>query len=210
MFEPPQGEWEIVRWAFCSDKDVFIEYLDRPAFVRFLRQFKRDRKVMANLRSVLMPPYQISLADNDEVIEMVAWKVAAHHLAIRLALKDHGPDVQSSGDGGGGGGAAKREQQQPQKPKTPPPSRAAPVVVPNSRNKKSWFAVTVVYEENGQEKAVENLSLQCQLPDLGMTGGTVSRKSPVVRFDDLKPGGTGDILATSHDEVVWEVTADID
>lgn len=75
--------------------------------------------------------------------------------------------------------------------------------------KKSWFSVTVVHKVEGTEQVVEGLTLNCHLPDLGPANGVTSSGSPHVRFDDLTPGGTGDVLGTSHDEVVWEVTTDI-
>ena len=75
--------------------------------------------------------------------------------------------------------------------------------------KKSWFSVTVVQKVAGTEKVVEGLTLNCRVPDLGETNGVTSSGSPHVRFNDLNPGGTGDVLGTSHDDVVWEVTTDI-
>ena len=219
MFEPPEGPWEIIPFPEYSEKDQFIDFLERPEFVRFLRQFKGNLKVMANLRDVLTPPYQISLFDDDEVIELIAWKVAVRQLAIRLARRKFGSDVLSSGSGqggSGGGGAARRaqEQQQQQQSKSSPsrtvPTGSAVLSTPSSRSTKSWFAITVVEEVDGAEKVVENLTLQCELPVLGKVGGVTSKRSPVVRFDHLDPGGAGSVLATSHDNVVWEVVADID
>ena len=75
--------------------------------------------------------------------------------------------------------------------------------------KKSWFSVTAMHTVGGAEQLVEGLTLNCHVPDLGPTNGITSSGSPHVRFDDLTPGGTGDVLGTSHDEVVWEVTTDI-
>jgi hypothetical protein len=217
VFKPPEGPWEIIPFALCSEKDRFIDFLERPELVRFLRQFKGNLKVMANLRDVLTPPYQISLFDDDEVIELIAWKVAVRQLAIRLALRKFGTDVLSSGSGqggSGGGGAARRAQEQQQQTKNKPqktaPAASQTQTVPTSRTTKSWFAITVVEEVDGAEKVVDNLTLQCELPVLGKIGGVTSKRSPVVRFDNLDPGGAGSVLATSHDDVVWEVVADID
>jgi len=75
--------------------------------------------------------------------------------------------------------------------------------------KASWFSLTVMQTVEGAEQAVEGLTLNCHLPDLGEANGVTSTGSPSVRFDNLTPGGTGDVLGTSHDEVVWEVTTDI-
>jgi hypothetical protein len=75
--------------------------------------------------------------------------------------------------------------------------------------KTSWFSVTVVKADGGAEQVVEGLTLNCHLPDLGEANRVTSSGSPVARFDNLAPGGTGDVLGTSHDEVVWEVTTDI-
>jgi len=79
----------------------------------------------------------------------------------------------------------------------------------NCPKKRSWFSVTAVQKVGGVEKVVEGLTLNCRVPDLGEANGVTSSGSPHVRFDDLNPGGTGDVLGTSHDDVVWEVTTDI-
>jgi hypothetical protein len=73
----------------------------------------------------------------------------------------------------------------------------------------SWFSLTVMQTVEGAEQAVEGLTLHCHLPDLGDANGVTSVASPQVRFDNLTPGGTGDVLGTSHDDVVWEVTTDV-
>ncbi|HUB80299.1 MAG TPA: hypothetical protein VMB03_15960 [Bryobacteraceae bacterium] len=114
MFEPPEGSWEIIPFAQCAEKDRFIDFLERPELVRFLRRFKSDRRVMAHLRSVLTPRYQISLFENDEVIELIAWKVATRQLALRLAGKVLQPGVESPGGGqcGGGEAGAKRRPEE--------------------------------------------------------------------------------------------------
>ena len=222
MFEPPEGPWEIIPFARSSESDQYIDFLERPAFVHFLRQFKSDRRVMAHLRGVLTPPYPISLFEDDEVIELIAWKVAVHQLAIRRAPKVFGPDVLSSGSGAGGSGGAGaarryREQQQKQKKQREessssqsPPANVAPIPITPSSRTKSWFAITVVEEVNNAEKTVENLTIFCDLPDLGQPTGMTSRKTPVVRFDNLNPGGAGAVLRTFHEDVAWEVIADID
>ena len=75
--------------------------------------------------------------------------------------------------------------------------------------KKSWFSVTIVHDHEGTEKVVEGLTVNCHVPDLGPTAGVTSSGSPHVRFDDLDPGGTGDVLSTSHSDEVWEVVTDI-
>jgi hypothetical protein len=75
--------------------------------------------------------------------------------------------------------------------------------------KRSWFSVTVVELVSGAEKVVEGLTVNCHLPGLGPTSGTMSDSSPHLRYDDLVPGGQGDVLGTSHDEVAWEVSTDI-
>lgn len=223
MFEPPEGPWEIIPFAHCSEKDKFIDFLERPAFIRFLRQFKSDRKVMAYLRGVLTPPYQISLFEDDEVIELIAWKVAVHQLAIRLAPKVFGTDVQSSGSGQGGGGGAggaarleqqqkreKQQKQQQQQKQSDAPTNVAPIGTTSSRQTKSWFAITIVEEVNGAEKVAENITIVVDLTEVGMQAGTTSKKAPVIRFDDLNPGGAGTVIETSHEDVAWEVIADIE
>ncbi len=75
--------------------------------------------------------------------------------------------------------------------------------------KRSWFSVTAVTIEDGTEKIAEGLTLKCQLPELGLANGVTSTGSPEVRFDDLDPGGSGEVLAASHDDEVWEVSSDI-
>jgi hypothetical protein len=208
VFDPPDGQWEIVPFARSWEEDEFIEFPDRPTFVRFLRQFKPDRKVMLHLRGVLTPPYQVSRFSDDQVIELVAWKVAVHHLALRRRFRWYQPDVKSSGDGSGGGGGGGGGRSQAAGSSPAPASQA--INDSPTKSTKSWFSVTVVHEVNGSEKVVDGLTIQCQLPDLGKTSGMTSRNTPHVRFNDLNPGGTGDVLATSHDEIVWEVVSDID
>jgi hypothetical protein len=203
VFDPPDEPWEIVPFFRAWNEDHYIDFPDRPAFVRFLREYKSDRKVMLHLRGVLTPPYQISKFDDDEVIEMIAWKVAVRQLAIRQRHRKEEQDVLSQGGGGGGGGA-------PPSNTDSTPRVAQPINDSPSKPTRSWFSITVVHEVDGSEKTVDGLTIHCELPDLGKTSGITSRKTPHVRFNDLDPGGTGDVLATSHDAVVWEVTADID
>ena len=201
MFDAPEDPWQIVRFAVKQPEDRYIEYPDRPAFVRFLRQYKPDRRVMQHLRGVLTPPLQISKFDDDEVIEIIAAKVAAHHLAIRERRRKEDQDAISQGGGGGGGNSQVRSNSSP--------NIAQPIDDSPTKSTRSWFSITVVHEVDGAEKTVENLTIHCELPDLGKTSGVTSRNTPHIRFNDLNPGGTGDVLATSHDDVVWEVTADI-
>ena len=216
MFEAPEGTWEIIPFPTCTDQDQFINYVERPEFIRFLRQFKSDRKVMAHLRGLLTPPYQVALFDNDEVIEIVAWKVAARQLAIRRELQE-GQNMPGGGSqSGSGGGGSSAQAPPPEQPQTQANSQqssstsGASTSTSSSRRTKSWFAITVVEEVNGAEKPVPDLALVCELPDLGKVTGETSKGAPVVRFDNLNPGGSGAILATSHDDVVWEVTADVE
>ena len=209
MFDPPDDLWEIIPFSDFAEEDEFVDFVDRPSFVRFLRHFKLDRRVMAHLRGVLTPPYVVSGFSDDEVIETVAWKVAARHLALRRRIPLYTQDVVSSGGGGGGGGGGGSQQKKPASSQNAP-KISTPLKDTPSGPRRSWFAITVVHEVDGAEKVVDGLTLHCQLPVLGKTSGVTSRKSPNIRFNDLAPGGTGDVLATSHDEVVWEVTADID
>jgi hypothetical protein len=202
VFDAPEDPWQIVPFGFKQPEDRFIEFPDRPAFVRFLRQYKSDRRVMLHLRGVLTPPIQISKFDDDEVIEMIAAKVAAHHLAIRERRRKEDQDVVSEGGGGGGGDSQQRSDSTPNVAQ--PLNDDSP-----SKPTRSWFSITVVHEMDGAEKVVDGLTIHCELPDLGKTSGMTSRNTPHIRFNDLNPGGTGDVLATSHDDVVWEVTADI-
>ena len=197
MFDPPDGPWEIVRFADSREDDEFIGFEDRPALVRFLREFKSDRTVMLQLRSVLTPQYPVSRLSDDQAIECVAANVAAHHLALRLRRRWY-----ESSDGGGssqGNSGGSRQALSSQKSNDSP-----------AKPTKSWFSVTVVHEVRGSEKVIDNLTVYCDIPDLGKTSGVTSRNTPHIRFNDLKPGGTGDVLGTSHDEVVWEVVSDID
>lgn len=207
VFEPPDGPWEIIRFSASTDEDDFIDIEDRPSFVQFLRQFKPDRTVMKHLRGMLVQWYAVSLLTDDQVIELIAWQVWARHLAIRLH-KGRYDFEDRPGGGGGGGGGRRSEPSQPDGPGRPP--GGSPWDDGPKRRIRSWFGVTVVYEDNGQEKPVPNLTLYVELPGLGEVTGVTSRRIGHVRWDDLDPGGTGDILATTHDEIVWEVTADID
>ena len=204
MFEPPRGLWEIIPFAHSTEKDKFIDFLERPEFIRFLRQFKSDRKVMAHLRGVLTPPYQISLFEDDEVIELIAWKVAVHQLAIRLEPNVFGPDVPS---GGGGGG---KNKPGPKKKDQPGPPNVGPVNPVNPVQTKSWFAITVVEEVNNAEQPAADITIVVDLTEVGMKAGTTTKKAPVIRFDNLTPGGAGNIIETSDDDTAWEVTADIE
>ena len=201
MFDAPEDPWQIVPLAAKEREDRYIDYPDRPAFVRFLRQYKPDRRVMQHLRGVLTPPIQISNFGDDEVIEMIAAKVAAHQLAIRERRRKEDQDAESQGGGGGS------KDSQPRKDTTP--NVAQPVNDSTPKSTRSWFSITVVHMVDGGEKTVDNLTIDCQLPDLGKVSGMTSRNTPHIRFNDLNPGGTGDVLATSHDDVVWEVTDDI-
>jgi hypothetical protein len=215
VFESPDGPWEIVSFTRSWETDIFIDFVDRPRFVSFLRQFKSDRTVMSHLRGVLCEFYPVLRLSDDDVIEVVAWRLAAHHLALRMRSREYGPDVLSTGDntgGGGGGGGRSQDNQQSSRENTSTTRSSLSSGVQSdspSRPKRSWFSVTVVHEINGEEKPVHNLTLLCQLPDVGKVSGLTSRRAGHVRWDDLDPGGTGDVLATSHDEIVWEVTEDI-
>jgi hypothetical protein len=111
---------------------------------------------------------------DDDAIEVVAWRLAAHHLALRVRSRKHGPDVLSTGDstggGGGGGGGRSQDNQQSSRENTSTTKSSLSSVFQSdspSRPKRSWFSVTVVHEINGEEKPVHNLTLHCQLPDLG-------------------------------------------
>jgi hypothetical protein len=88
-------------------------------------------------------------------------------------------------------------------------SSAGPISQGCPAPKISWFSLTVMQTLAGAEQAVDGLTLNCQLPDLGPVNGVTSSASPGIRFDNLTPGGTADVLGTSHDNVVWEVTTDI-
>lgn len=201
MFDAPEDPWQIVPLSAKQREDRYIDYPDRPSFVRFLRQYKSDRRVMQHLRGVLTPPIQISKFEDDEVIEMIAAKVAAHQLAIRERRRKEDQDVVSQGGGGGNNDSHQRQDSSP--------NIAQPVNDSSPKSTRSWFSITVVHEVAGAEKTVDNLTIHCELPDLGKVSGMTSRNAPHIRFNDLNPGGTGDVLATSHDDVVWEVTADI-
>ncbi|HUB80298.1 MAG TPA: hypothetical protein VMB03_15955 [Bryobacteraceae bacterium] len=85
----------------------------------------------------------------------------------------------------------------------------AAVTPTSSRQTKSWFAITVVEEGNSAQN-VAGLTIAVELTDAGIKTGTTSKKSPVVRFDDLTPGGAGNIVETSDEKVAWEVIADIE
>ena len=76
--------------------------------------------------------------------------------------------------------------------------------------KRSWFSVTVTETVDGSEQTVEGLTVQCHLPELGESNGVTSDAAPEIKFQNLDPGGTGDVLGSSHDDdVVWEVSSDI-
>jgi hypothetical protein len=197
MFQSPDEPWEIVTFTRCGSAYEVIDALDRWPVDRFLRQFKSDYWVMADLRRLLAPLYSASRFNDDQVIQAVVSGLISKRLVLRRIVRRE----TTAGSGGGAQGSQPAEAQQSAPAKT--------VSEPSSR-KRSWFSVTVMHEVDGAQKPVNGLTLTCHLPDLGETSGVTSGRASQVRFDDLNPGGTGDVLATSHDEVVWEVSADIE
>jgi hypothetical protein len=208
MFDSPKGPWEIVPFARSSTADQYVAELDRPEVERFLRQFKADYSVMSRLRGLLAPTDPVSRFTDDQVIKIIAWRLATRELWFRKTVRRYSSRSAAAGSGGGG----KAQPDQSASKQSALQSSGTRNVLQDSqasRPKKSWFSITVMQELAGAEKVVEGLTLSCHLPDLGETSGVTSSGSPHVRFDNLDPGGAGDVLGTSHDEVVWEVTEDI-
>jgi hypothetical protein len=122
MFDSPKEPWEILPAWQSWPKDRWFDVPDRPDLDDFLRQYKFDCRVMSNLREVLSATDPVSLFDDDEVIETVAWKLATRELVLRQDFR------RGSRDPGGGDN---KDQPKPQPaPPSGPAAKAPPAEAP--------------------------------------------------------------------------------
>jgi len=83
MFDTPKGAWTILPSAFRLEGDRYVGELDRYSVECFLRRFQFDYRVMSHLRSVLSPTDPVGRLTDDEVIDIIAMRLASRDLVFR-------------------------------------------------------------------------------------------------------------------------------
>lgn len=97
MFDTPDGTWAVLPSAFRSASDQDIRELDRYSVESFLRRFKSDYPIMAHLREVLAPTDPVYRLTDDQVINIVARRLASRELVFReISVR---PGISGSGGG---------------------------------------------------------------------------------------------------------------
>ncbi len=67
--------------------------------------------------------------------------------------------------------------------------------------KKAWF-------EKNSESYLPDVTVELNVPDLGKVERVSANSARAIRFDQLEPGGKGDVLAMRHDSDVYEALGD--
>jgi len=75
--------------------------------------------------------------------------------------------------------------------------------------KKAWFAILLSkVDEKNHESYLPGVTVQLNVPGLGKVERVSANSARAIRFDQLEPGGTGDVLAMRHDSAVYEALGD--
>jgi hypothetical protein len=153
MFDPPKGKWQILPSWRATPKDRRFGLLDRTPLEDFLRQYRFDYRIMSALRDLLTATDPVSRLEDDEVIELIAWRLATKELVIRQ------PDVQeTSPPSNGGGGENQEDEQSTKKPDNSLADANAKTARPAAKGSapkpKHWIGVKVLDEDGKPVKDV--------------------------------------------------------
>lgn len=157
MFDPPKGPWEIVPFARCSKADRYIDILDRTDVEWFLRQYKFDYRIMLHLRELLAPTDPVHRLNDDQVIEIVTWRLATRELVLRQRVWRRSTEPAGSGGGAGEAKAGAQAQAAGATSAASPPVRKSTKTV-----QKDWIGVLVV-DERG--RPVKDVKVKLKLTD---------------------------------------------